>query len=218
MRRERHNARAPVEAPAASFLEAPGAAVLARHHNNVDLSPRRAARPVRRRAARQRGRCQRPPARTKRRCVRAPAGASRPSRPWTPRTELEVRPPPARAQPGEAGWPSSAASPVRNLLADLEGDDPELEGERDAGPDQERHTDRPAREEGRVDRTLDLDPAQPPDHQGRQGFVVGPTPSCRHADGSSRPRGATRPFASPPALTSPAPRRVSAQRRAEPGS
>src|SRR5437763_1435800 len=58
------------------------------------------------------------------------------------------------------------------LLAGLEGDDPDLEGERVTGLDQERHAGRPAREEGDADRASDLDPTQLPDHQSGEGRVA----------------------------------------------
>src|SRR6266545_4063399 len=57
------------------------------------------------------------------------------------------------------------------LLAHLEGDDPDLENEREAGRDQERHADRPAREEGHTDRALDVSQAQLPDHKGPVGLM-----------------------------------------------
>jgi hypothetical protein len=68
------------------------------------------------------------------------------------------------------------------LLAGLEGDDPDLEAECEARSDHERHADRPPRIARRSHRARDVGPAQLPDHQGRQRRIR----RCKQTRTSSR--------------------------------
>src|SRR5262245_9898312 len=78
------------------------------------------------------------------------------------------------SQPGESDY-----SPI------WEGDDPDLEGERDAGADQERHAGRPARAQREAHRAEDVDQAQLPDRQGWCARLGGFLPRVRGPIGLS---------------------------------